>query len=160
MAGALRNHVAFDAAACESEVADQVEYLVADVFILKAQRAVLGTFGAENDGVLRARAADQSHVAELFLVGLIAEGACACDLGAIGVGGEVDAGLLSADGSGKVDGVLNAIAGAGIDSDELIPFADLDRLEHAHVFAAAALDMNALVEDGVDIGLSTAIEDR
>ena len=40
VAGALGHHVAFDAAAGQSQVADQVEHLVAHIFIGEAQRAV------------------------------------------------------------------------------------------------------------------------
>ena len=107
-----------------------------------------GPFGTEDDGVLRAGAADEAHVAQLAFVGLVAEGAGGGDGGAVGFGGQVDAGFLLADGSGKVDGVLNAVAGAGIDADELVALAHFDGLEDADVLAAAALGADADAEKG------------
>ena len=107
--GALGDDVAFDAAASQREIADEVEHLVADVFIFEAERAVFRAFGADDDGVVRSGAANQTHVAKHLLVSFVSEGAGGGDFGAVGLGGQVDACLLLSDGSGEVDGVLNAI---------------------------------------------------
>src|SRR5579863_8976907 len=143
--GAFCYDVALDAAPSESEVTDQVEDLVADELIGKTQRAIFGPIRAKHDGVLGTCAANQTHVAQLLFVSLVAKGASAGDLGPVCVGGQIDAGLLFADGGWEVDGVLNPITGAGIDGDEFVAFANLDGLQHAHVFAAAALGANALL---------------
>ena len=158
VSGALGNDVALDAAAGQSQVADQIENLVAHIFIGKAQGAVLRAAGAEDDGVFRTRAANQAHVAEALLIGLVAKGAGGGNGAAVGFGGQIDAGFLAADGSGKVDGVFDAIAGAGIDADELVALADLDRMENANGFAAAALGADAGLEKGFNIGQCAAVE--
>src|SRR5581483_8886425 len=66
--------------------------------------------------------------------------------------------FLLADGGGEVDGVLNAVAGAGIDSDELVALVNFDRFEDAHVFTAATLYANPFLEDRVDVGLCASVE--
>lgn len=159
VAGALGDDVAFNALAGKGEIADEVEDLVADVLIAEAERAVFRAFGSENDGVFCAGAADEAHVAEALLLGFVAEGAGGGDEGAVGLSGEVDASFLLADGGGKVDGVVDAVALAGIDADELVALADLDGLEDADVLAAAALGADAGAVEGFDVGLRAAVED-
>ncbi len=159
VAGALGDDVAFDAAAGEGEIADEVENLVADVLVAEAERAVLRAFGAEDDGVFRAGAADEAHVAEALLVGLVAEGAGGCDESAVGFGGEINAGFLLADGGGELDGVVDAVALAGVDADELVAFADFDGLEDADGLAAAALGADAGALESCDVGLGAAVKD-
>src|SRR4051812_7149299 len=114
MACALRDDSALDAASGKSEVADEVEDLVANVFIAEAEGAILRTARPEDDRVLFAGSADEAHIAKLLFVCLVAEGAGWSDEGAVGFGCEVDAGFLSTDGSGEVNGVLNAVTGAWI----------------------------------------------
>ena len=159
VASALGCDMALDAVACQGEIADEVEDLVADVLITEPERAVLRAFGAEDDGVLRAGAADEAHVAETLLIGFVAEGASCSDEGAVGFRSEVDAGLLAADGRGEVDGVVDAVAMAGVDADELVALADFNRLEHADVLAAAALGVDACALNGFNVGQCAAVED-
>src|SRR5581483_254051 len=129
MTGALGDHVAFDAAPREREIPDQIENFVPYIFIRKAQRAILRAVFAEDDGILRAGAADQAHVAEALLVSLIAEGACRCDISVVGSHCEVDRGALAADGGRKINGVVDAVTRSGINPDELVAFANLDLME-------------------------------
>ncbi len=63
-----------------------------------------------------------------------------------------------ADGRGKVDGVLDAVAGAGIDADELVALAHLDGMQHADGLAAAALGADADVEKSLDVGQGAAVQ--
>src|SRR3954471_8239339 len=51
--GALRHHVAFNAAARKCQISDQVQNLVADIFVVEPQWPVHRAFLAQNDGVLR-----------------------------------------------------------------------------------------------------------
>jgi hypothetical protein len=153
--GAFGYHVALDAAAGEREVADEVEHFVANVLVGKAKGAVFRAAGSENDGVLRAGAANEAHVAQALFVGFVAEGTRRSDSGAVGIGGQIDAGLLAADGSGKVDGVANFVTGARVDGDELVAFADFDGAQHADGFAAAALGADAGIEEGSRLSIST-----
>ena len=60
--GALGHHVALDAMPGQGQVANQVKHLVPHILIGKAQRAVFRPLGTEDDGVLRACAANQTHV--------------------------------------------------------------------------------------------------
>ena len=65
-----------------------------------------------------------------------------------------------ANGRGKVDGVANPVAGAGIDADELVALADFYRVQHAKRLAPAALRANAHAEKCLHIGQSAAVENR
>ncbi len=73
--------------------------------------------------------------------------------------GEVAAEGFAADGRGEVDGVVDAVAGAGVDADELGAVADFDVLEDAEVFAAAALGAEADGLKGLHVGEGAAVED-
>jgi len=64
-----------------------------------------------------------------------------------------------ADGRGEVDGVVDGVAFAGVDSDELAAFADFDGFEDAEVLALAALALEAGGVDGLDVGVGGAVED-
>ena len=159
MAGALGYDAALDAAAGEGEVADEVEDLVADEFVGEAQGTVLDAGAGDDDGAVVGDAADEAHVAELLLVLLEAEGAGGGDLLGVGLGGEVADEGVGADGLGKIDGVVDAVAVAGVDADELVAVVDLDGLEDAEVLAAAALLLEADGLEGLDVGQGAAVED-
>ena len=68
-----------------------------------------------------------------MLICLIAKGTGGGDLRAVGLGFKVDGEGIVADGGGKVDFVGDAIAVAGVDTDELVAFANLNRTEDADV---------------------------
>ena len=53
---------------------------------------------------------------------------------------------------------MDAVARAGIDADEFVAFAHLDRLQHTDGFAAAALGADAHTEKSLDIGQSAAVQ--
>ncbi len=112
---------------------------MADVLVGEAERAVLRSARAEDDGVLRTRAADQAHVAKALFVSLVAECSRRRNRRAVVLSGEIDAGVLAADGRRKIDGVTDAVAGAGIKADELVTFADLDVAQHADSLAAGGV---------------------
>ena len=124
----------------------------------KRRRPFCTPLRVEDDGVRLRGAADQPHVAQHALVFAEAEGAGRGDLCAVRAGCQIDRELLAADGRGEVDRVVDAVAVAGIDADELVVLAHFD-LEDADVFAAAALDLDADVVEGFDIGKRAAVED-
>ncbi len=169
VAGALGDDAAPDAAAGEGEVADEVEDFVADELVGEAEGAVLDGAGVggggagEDDGGVVGYAADEAHVAEHGFVFAEAEGAGGGDEVGVGTGFEVaDEGIV-ADGFGKVDGVVDRVAVAGVDADELLAagrgFADFDGFEDADVLTLAALALEAGGEDGGDVGQGAAVED-
>ena len=110
MSGALCNYESLNATACESEVADQIEHLVTDVFVAETQRPVLRTIWPQHDRVLLVCSANQTHVAQFLFVRLVAESASWRDERAISLSREIDACLLPPDGSREVDSVLDPIA--------------------------------------------------
>ena len=159
MAGAFGDDPSPDAAAGKSEVADEVKDFVAHELIAKAQRAVLYFATADDDGALVGCSADQAHVAQHRLVFAEAEGTRRCDEAAVVAGFEVaDEGLVT-DGLGKIDGVVDGVAIAGIDADKFCAFANLYGLQDAEVLAFAALALEAGSEDGFDVGQGAAVED-
>ena len=126
MASALGDDAAPDATAGEGEVADEVEDLVADELVGETERAVedgagVGGGGAgDDDGGVVGYAADEAHVAEHGFVFFEAEGAGGGDEIGVGAGFEVAGEGVAADGLGEVDGVVDGVAVAGIDADELV----------------------------------------
>src|SRR5579862_5252741 len=159
MAGAFRVHMAFDAAASQGEIPNEVEDLVADVFVGEAQRAVFRAVFAEDNGVFRSGATDEAHVAKPLFVGLVAESAGRGDVRPIGSVRQVDGRPQAPDGGGKIDGVVDAVARPGVDADELVAFAHLHRMQHTNIFAAPPLGANAHAQEGFNIWLGAAVED-
>jgi glutamate carboxypeptidase len=159
VAGALGDDVALDAAASECEVADEVKDLVADELVGKAERAVLDRSVGDDDGARVGCAADEAHVAQLGLVFLEAEGAGRGNKTGVVAGFEIAAEAGEADGRRKVDGVVDAVALAGVDADELRALADLDLFEDAEVLAAAALGLEADALEGFHVRQRRPVED-
>ncbi len=89
--GTLGHDMTFDASAGKCQVTDQIEHLVADILVAEAEWPVFRALRGEDDRVLRARAANEPHVAQFLLVGFVAEGARRSDVGAVGLGGQIDA---------------------------------------------------------------------
>ncbi len=163
VAGAFCDDAALDAAAGEGKVADEVENLVANELVVEAEGAVLDFAGSDEDGAGVGRAADEAHVAEHGFVFAEAEGASGCDEVGIGAGVEVAKEARGADGRGEVDAVVDLVAGAGIDTDELgavfAVFRDFNGFQDAQVFAAATLGFEAGAEEGFDVRQGGAVED-
>jgi len=159
VSGALGDDVAEDVVAGQGEVADEVEDLVARELVVEAQIAVEDALAGEHDDAFFGGAADQAHVAEFLFVFAPAKGAGGGDFALVGAGGEVDDVSLAADGRGEVDFVGDGVAIARIDSDELVAFADLDALENAEVFAAAALAFQSDFAKGLGVRKRAAVED-
>ena len=159
VAGAFGDDAAPDAAAGEGEVADEVEDFVADELVGEAEVAVLDLAAADDDGALVGGSADEAHVAEHGFVFAEAEGAGGGDEVGVVPGFEVAGKGGVADGRGKVDGVVDGVAGAGVDADELGTFANFEGLEDADVLALAALELEAVSEDGFDVRAGGAVED-
>lgn len=169
VASALGDDAAPDATAGESEVADEIEDFMADELVGETEGAVedgawVGGGGAgDDDGGVVGYATNEAHIAEHGLVFFEAEGAGGGDEVGVGSGLEVAAEGVAADGLGEVDGVVDGVAVAGIDADELVTggrnFADLDGLEDADVLTLAALALEARGEDGGDVGEGAAVED-
>src|SRR6202035_3115750 len=65
------------------------------------------------------------------------------DLGTIGSGGKVDGEGLTADRVGEMNVVGDAVAFAGINSDELSVLAHLNTFQYAEILPAAALHPDA-----------------
>jgi hypothetical protein len=170
VAGSLGDDAAPDAVAGKGEVADEVEDLVADELVWKAQGAILNGAGesgggaGEDDGGLVGYSADEAHIAKHGLVFLEAKGAGGGDEVGVGSGFEVAGEGIAADGFGEVDGVVDGVAVAGVEADELVAlgggFLDFDGLEDADVLTLAALALEAVGEDGGDVRKGAAVEDR
>src|ERR1017187_5698205 len=139
VARALGDDVALDAPAGERKVADQIEYLVAHELVGKAQRPVLHALRGEDNRARVRDAADQAHVAQLGLILLEAKGPRRRNQAGVVSGFQVGRELFAADGRREVDGVVDAVALAGVDADEFAALAYLDLLQDADVLAAAAL---------------------
>ena len=77
---------------------------------------------------------------------------------AVGLCRQVHAGALPADRGREVDGVLDAVPRSRINANELVAVANLNRLQHADVFAAAPLGVNSSAQEGLDIGQRAAVE--
>jgi len=123
----------FDAAeerkADESEVANEVERLVAAEFVGVAEGTVHDTVLGEDDGVIEGAAADEAHGAERLDIGLKAEGAGAGEDLAEGFGiyDHFDF-LLADEGMGKIDVAADAEFVGGIDADAAAVLDDFDGL--------------------------------
>ena len=124
---------------------------MAHIFVFHAKRSVFRTARSEDDGVLRPRAADEAHVAQALLVGLVAKGARSGNGAAVCFRRKIDTGSLPADRCRKLDGVVDTITGAGIDADKLVALAHLHRLQNANGLAAAALGADAHIEECFDV---------
>jgi len=132
---------------------------VADELVGESKCAVLDFAAADDDGAGVGCAADEAHVAEHGFVFTEAEGAGGGDEVGVVAGFEVaDEGFV-ADGVGEVDGVVDGVAFARVDADELTAFADFNGLEDAEVLALAALALHSGGEDGLDVGPGGAVED-
>ena len=160
MAGALGDDAALNTPPRQRKVADQVQHLVAHELVGETQRPVLHAVLRENDRALGRRAADQAHVAQLGLVFAESERACRGDLAGVVAGFQVGRELLTADGRREVDDVVDTVAGAGIDADELASVAYLDLPEDADVLAAAALLLQSDRLERLDIRQGAPVEDR
>ncbi len=124
---------------------------------------LVGGGAGDDDGGVVGYAADEAHVAEHGLVFLEAEGAGGGDEVGVGSGFEIADEGVAADGLGEVDGVVDGIAVAGVETDELVTlgrgFLDFDGLEDADVLSLAALTLEAVGEDGGDVREGAAVED-
>ena len=96
------------------------------------------TPAADDDGALVGGAADEAHVAEHGLVFPEAEGSRRGDEPGVVAAFEVADEGFAADGRGEVDHVVDGVAFAGVDADELVAFAHFDILEDAEILAFAA----------------------
>ena len=159
VAGSLGNHVALDAFACQRQVADQIEDFVADKFIGKTEGPVLHALTGQDDCVFWRGAANQSHVAKLFFILAKAEGAGGGELSGVGSGIQIQLKRFFADGRGKVDGVGNAVAIAGIDADKFAGIVDLNGFADAEIFSPATLGLQPDRLEGGDVRQRAAIED-
>lgn len=159
MTSSLGNHVALDAFARQRQIADQVENFVADKFVRKAQRAILHAFTGQDDCIFRTSAANQSHVAKLFFILAKTEGAGGGQLSGVGTGIQIQLKRFSADGCGKIDGIGNAIALAGINADEFAGIVDFNGFADAEIFSTAPLSLQADRLKGGNIRKRAAIED-
>src|SRR6185437_923953 len=142
------------------KIADQVEHLVANELIRKAQAPVLHAVAGQDDSVFFRGAADQSHVAQHELVFAEAEGARRRDLRSVRISSQVDRVFLPSDRRGKVDLVGDAVTIARIDADKLAVLAHFHFAQDAQIFAAAALNLDAYPLEGFDIRDRAAVQNR
>ena len=143
MASSLGNHVALDAFACQRQIADQIENFVADKFIGKPEGTILHSLTGQDDGIFWRSAANQAHVAELFLIFTETEGARGGELRSIGTGIQVELKRLSADGRGKINGIRNAVAIARIHADEFAGIVNFNGFADAEIFSTSTLGLQA-----------------
>ncbi len=154
---ALGYHPAQDLVPGQGEVADQVQNLVPHELVREAQRAVRDLASGDDDGVLVGDAADQPHVAQLLLVLAKAERPRRRQRPVVGARRQINRKLLAADRRGKVDRVGDGVAVARVHAQELVSFADLNRLEDAQVLAPPALRLEARALDRLDVGQRRAV---
>src|SRR6185503_4206879 len=64
------------------------------------------------------------------------------------------------DGRGEVNGVLNAVAGTRIESDEFVALANFDGAENFDRFALSALCFDPRVAKGLNVRKSAAVKNR
>ena len=111
--GALRDDPAFNGMACEGEIADQVENLVANELVWITQRRNSAGLARENDGADLGRPANQAHIAQHGLVFAEAESTRRSDQPGVVTACKVAGEALTANGQGEVDGVVDGVTGPG-----------------------------------------------
>src|SRR5579884_2364066 len=107
VSGAVGNDFSQNAMAQQCEITDKIENLVANEFIVEAERTVLHASVGQHDRVLFRRAANESHVAQRSFIAQESESSCRCDFSRVAVASEIDVVALNADRLGKIDGVGN-----------------------------------------------------
>src|SRR5580698_1676661 len=139
MSRPLCYYPAKDAMPCEGQIANQVKHFMAHEFVIVTKRPILYRASAENNSVLFRSSAYQAHVAQHLLVFAKAEGAGRSNLRAVRTGCQINGEGLAADRVGKMDVVCDAVAFAGIDSNELTVLTHFDTFQDAQVLPAATL---------------------
>jgi len=159
VAGFAGFHAAEERQADESQVADQVEGLVAAELIGIAEGAVHDAVLGEDDGVIEGAAADEAHGAERLDIGFEAEGAGAGENLAEGFGIDEHFDFLLADKRvGKVDVATYAEFVGGIDADAATVFDNFDWLEDPEVTSFTAKTAEASLIEELEEGLGRAVE--
>src|SRR5579872_4694016 len=123
MSGAICDYLAQDVMPEQSQVADEIENLVAHEFVGKAQRTIPDAGIGKHNRIFFRRAADQPHVAQFTFVSQKTECASWGNVALVSVAGEIEIENLQANGTRKIDGVRNRITIGGIHTQEFIAFA-------------------------------------
>ena len=152
--------VGLEANACEDDVADDIEDLVADELVLEAQRLLADNLVALEDdrGVERATL-DEALLDEAFDVFVDRERAGRSDLRFVGLGIDVDCQVLRVDAAIIGRGARDAKAVERQGDDGATAFVDRDRVRERERLALGVLfDDSALVDERRE-GASRAIDD-
>ena len=153
-----------DAATRERKVANQVEHLMANKFIVETKRAILHGAFADDDGAIIRCTANQSHVPQHGFVFAKPEGARRRNQITIRSGLEIADERLVTDRCGKVDAVVDGVPISRVHADKLAAdfrtLAHFHRLQNAEVLTLAALLLQTGFGNRFDIRLCTAIENR
>src|SRR3984885_6079353 len=155
----LGYHVTKNMMAGQREIADQVQDLVPHELVFEAQGTVQHPLAVEDNGARFGDAPDQSHVPQLLLVFFESERPRWGDLHTVIARSEIDDESLAADRRGKIDLVRNAVSVARIDSDKLVAFAHLNRLEDPDILSPPSLGLQANLLESLHVGQSAAIQD-
>ena len=161
VSGLVDGDLAQDREPAEGEVADEVEELMADAFVLAAEAlAVDRAVPVEDDGVVERAALGQAEGAEAVHIFEEAEGAGVGDLGFEFFGAEAEFKLLVVEERVIVgDGAIDLGFEAGFDGGVASVDADLDGLSYHQVGAGGGKFDDAGGLDELDKGSGRAVED-
>lgn len=153
--------VGLEADAGEDDVADDIEDLVADEFILEAQRLLADDLVAlEDDGRVERPALDEALFEEFFDVLVDGERAGRGDLRFVGLGIDVDREVLRVDAAVIRRGAGDAQAIEGQGDDRAAALVDRDRLREREDFAFVGLIDDARLMDERRERTRGAVDDR
>ena len=158
VSGAFGHNVSKNMMAGQSQIANQVEDLVAGELVAETQIAVQDAVTAEHDDTFFSGAADQAHIAQLLFVFAPAKGSRRGDVALVSARGKINLVALAADGRRKIHLIGDGVAAAGVHSDEFVAFSHLDVFENAEILAAAALLLEANLAKRLGVRQSAAVE--
>src|SRR5579884_1172847 len=160
MSGTLGDNAAQNLASGKRQISDEVQDLMTDELVFKAQRPIHDTLAGKNDRARFRNTADEAHVAQHLLIFLKTEGACRGNLAAIAACRQVYGYGLLANGGGEVNVIRNAVTFARIDADEFISIPHFYFFQDAQVLAFSTLCLDSYLFKGLDVGQGAAVKDR
>src|SRR5579884_112173 len=160
MSGTLGDNAAQNLASGKRQISDEVQDLMTDELVFKAQRPIHDTLAGKNDRARFRNTADEAHVAQHLLIFLKTEGACRGNLAAIAACRQVYGYGLLANRGGEVNMIGHAVAFARIDADELVSVAHFHFFHDAQILAFAALRFHSHLLEGLNVGQGAAVKNR
>src|SRR5439155_12711991 len=162
VSGAIRNQPAQHRLANESEVAEQVQSLMPDKLVRKAEGGIVqDPFFGENDRVLQRAAADQTASLQLFHFVIEAERSGWRDKLRVVVSRKLNVEVLPADQwMREIDVVLHTEARRWVDAQSLIAIFENKLFGDPNVSARPVLTHDAHLGNGFGVGHGASIKDR